>query len=1103
MDPFAAMGAASAIITFLDFGATLVKTAKEIHASASGASKDNADLEDLTKRMEELSLNLKPTKNRSHMTIIERDLMDVCTKCDDLSADLLKVLSDVKPKTPGSKRSNLAATFRTFMNASRLKALGLKLQEYRSLLQIQLGKMTRLVQALIQSSTSMILVLIVTRDELGPKLDDIINTGNILGSDLQPLIRNTKVLRSGVTVKSLEPTALEQVRMLLAQSDQAIEKAGQILILKRLQDETMDLRFSDVPQAHANTLSWIFQDSDTYDEKLKARTAYNLWLRKTASETDKSIFHICGKPGAGKSTLVKYLCTQQATMDGLREWASAKTLVVCRYFAWKPGTTVQNTIKGLERTLLYHILQQAPQLCKVAFESQWQNVKEHHMLEDGYEERRKGLQAIQQSKRTFVDRKFCFFIDGLDEFHEEPEDVVRFLQDWATLGGHNIKICVSSRELFIFRERFKSCLKLTLQDINYEDIALRIEDGLQALEDLETRDDKDEILALGRVLARKSEGVFLWATLTLSTVQESVLSDESAAEIARKIDSLPIELEDVFQYIFDTIKTLRYESDRRMAMMTLQLILEHQRPLRRGFKDLSLIRYSFLDEYDADHRFVHRKQLHYTTEKEVNHRLEKAQKQIQRRCFGLVEVRVSKKLGFVHRAVVEFMTRSRTSQAANEFITGFDVLDFMRQSFVATIKLITPPLDYFEVGSKRPVQDALELCWLDPPTRNGGRNNFLESGILDSVLALSRFQKELIDVLDQSSMLCSDEDPMKEAFIHDVVEIGTSKSQPDHHVTHGLPENASGRYFEACSIADAVLLAICSGANLELVQPALALSRRQYEKSRLSGSMVRQVGLETQLMYALSAIPYNCPEQLTFNILDHLFMGWCQNRRDLPHDEIWGSVCAPTLWQRIVWSGFWSARDGDYDSFTAPLEPIIRIFLLYGAPPDMAFRVSRCRDKHDRRCYWRVRSVGGPFEAIIRRGILHTRLEAYLLVQARNAEIELTLRELVYLWFPHQRARTLQYLIDQSAQRGRPPSVEEVLEMKSHKDLDVDVQNGITHETDYSDTWVPAWKRRPDKYDPDWEEWVEPSNSLEFTGLRCHYGTVPFVPDWQHDFSWL
>lgn len=329
------------------------------------------------------------------------------------------------------------------------------------------------------------------------------------------------------------------------------------------------------------------------------------------------------------------------------------------------------------------------------------------------------------------------------------------------------------------------------------------------------------------------------------------------------------------------------------------------------------MQYSFLDEYDADHRFVHKRQLQDTTEKEVNHRLNRARKQIQRRCFGLVQVQISNNLGFVHRAVVESMTRSRTSQAANTFITGFDILDFMRQSFLATIKLITPPHDYFKAAYKHESY-ALELCWLDPPTRNGGKNNFLESGVLDSVLALSTFQRELTEVLDQSSILCSDKDPISEALIHNVVEIGTSRSQ-SYHVTHGLPEDAFGRRFEACSIADAVLLTICSGISFELVQPTLLLSRRQSERGKLFGLMLPQVGLELQLMYALSAMRDNCPEQLTFNILDHLLMGWCQDKRDSPRDETWGSVREPSLWQRIVWSGFWSARDGDYDSFTAPL----------------------------------------------------------------------------------------------------------------------------------------------------------------------------------------
>ncbi|KAK7990193.1 hypothetical protein PG989_010508 [Apiospora arundinis] len=63
MDPFAAIGLASAIITFIDFGSKIVKISKEIHGSASGTSNANADLENLTKSMGELAMDLKPSKN--------------------------------------------------------------------------------------------------------------------------------------------------------------------------------------------------------------------------------------------------------------------------------------------------------------------------------------------------------------------------------------------------------------------------------------------------------------------------------------------------------------------------------------------------------------------------------------------------------------------------------------------------------------------------------------------------------------------------------------------------------------------------------------------------------------------------------------------------------------------------------------------------------------------------------------------------------------------------------------------------------------------------------------------------------------------------------
>lgn len=39
--------------------------------------------------------------------------------------------------------------------------------------------------------------------------------------------------------------------------------------------------------------------------------------------------------------------------------------------------------------------------------------------------------------------RFCFFIDGLDEYDGDHEDVIQLLHDLAR--GKNVKICASSR----------------------------------------------------------------------------------------------------------------------------------------------------------------------------------------------------------------------------------------------------------------------------------------------------------------------------------------------------------------------------------------------------------------------------------------------------------------------------------------------------------------------------------------------------------------------------------------------------------------------------------------------------------------------------------
>ncbi|KAK8087570.1 hypothetical protein PG997_002531 [Apiospora hydei] len=913
MDPFSAIGSVGNIVQYVGFAVKVLNSAKGMYTSTSAAGNSYAELESLAESMETISLRLQPSSTPSNMSKNEKALLDSQAKEQEKMEELEK-----------------------------------NLRKYQEILTLQLQ--------------------IMANDMLGQRLDDIARTGDIGELEMQSLSRNTDFLRSGIAASSLEPIAMKQVRVLLAQSDDAIEKAGQVLILKHLEDKN---------SGHL--------DSGTLDAMTKARSDYISWSRKNPFNLDGAIFHISGKPGAGKSTLVKYLSTHPATLDGLREWAAGKCLVVCQYFAWQPGVGIQNTIGGLVKTLLYHILQQAPELCKVAFEHQWQSIKAHYMVDDSHEEIREGLNVVLGSQETSDIRKLCFFIDGLDELREAPEDVVQFIND---LGVPNVKLCVSSREWPEFQKNFKPCHKLTLQEINCRDIAFRIKDGLETVQDLKTRQDKEKVLGSCYELAHKSEGVFLWATLALGTVQESLTSALSAVDIAKKIASLPVEVEDLFQYIFTSMQCLLDESERHRAMVTLQLVLEHQRRLRTHYKALLLRR---------------------------------ARKQILSRCFGLVEVNDEDELRFVHRDVFGFLVHDRTSEGIDALAMGFDMLEFMSQSFLATLKFTTPDPDYFEAPLRTGDKHhhgvhTVSLYLLDPPMGNLGSHNLSTSGTRSS-LALSKFQHELLDVLDQSSISCSGKSRITKTFIPHVVEISTARAHSGYHVTHGVPEGTTDNYSRACTVADAVLLAVCSGINSDLVQQALALSRQECQSSRSSETSLPRVGLELQLWHALAGLREDSPEQSTFNTLDRIFREWCQDTRDTSPNGMWETLSSPELWRRLVWSGFWGARDGDHDHYTAPLEPLIRIFLLYGASPDISFQITRHLE--NKCCYWKIDSLEPPANhVILRRGLLPARLESHLIVQDSHTKNVFSLHELVDLWFPQPRAEVLQYLMWHSLEEG-------------------------------------------------------------------------------------
>jgi hypothetical protein len=125
------------------------------------------------------------------------------------------------------------------------------------------------------------------------------------------------------------------------------------------------------------------------------------------------------------------------------------------------------------------------------------------------------------------DEKIVLFIDGLDEYEDDAEDnpgslqkadeMVQFLVDLQR--NFEVKLCVSSRPLNYFRDRFKDCPSLAMQQLTQPDIDRYIDvrlESSEAIKDMRVA-DQEAVELLIRDLKSKAQGVFLWVILVWSS----------------------------------------------------------------------------------------------------------------------------------------------------------------------------------------------------------------------------------------------------------------------------------------------------------------------------------------------------------------------------------------------------------------------------------------------------------------------------------------------------------------------------------------------------------------------------------------------------------
>jgi len=341
---------------------------------------------------------------------------------------------------------------------------------------------------------------------------------------------------------------------------QAVDTENIAKLLDALRFPTMNERFRTVHGPAPRTFEWIFGGLDEIrTDEPQLNISFSEWL-----ESGSGIFHIIGKPGSGKSTLMKSLCEHQESERLLQIWRGDKQLIFSKFFFWRMGSTEEKSLQGLVRGLLWGVIQEMPELAKSLFPKYWelkasQRLRFNRTIVLTDTETLGAFNALIHNRSLFDTHRICFFVDGLDEFDESDDEthwsLTQKISQWAGSSPENIKFCVSSRALPVFTSAFSGSPRLAVHNFTTEDIARLVK------EKLEDNPRFKELAKLHPVkctrlrdhMTERAEGVFMWVSLVLNQLEAALGHQESIAMLEAIVDRAPEKLSKLFESTLQTI----------------------------------------------------------------------------------------------------------------------------------------------------------------------------------------------------------------------------------------------------------------------------------------------------------------------------------------------------------------------------------------------------------------------------------------------------------------------------------------------------------------------------------------------------------------------
>ncbi|KAK0105691.1 hypothetical protein ONS95_004218 [Cadophora gregata] len=717
-DPFSIVGSAAAILQFSEFAGKVIYTACDLYSSVSGHTRTNEGTEKVTLTLQDLLCSLQTQHGSGHPAGQDVAFAELINRCRFLGNKLLLILKKIRTRKGHSLRESLKSGMMTVWKKSEMDDLRRELESCSNQLGLHL--------------------VAIFRSEAGQKLEELLAANSSQKLELA-LLRQALVkieLDQKLAVESLV-----FLREVFSPSDPVLKRMNQERILKSLAFQGMGRRYEEVSSSTTGTFNWILQDLKIPESHPDLKICFKEWLIKGTG-----VYHIAGKPGAGKSTLMKFIVEHENTRKYLQEWANGRALITASVFFWKPGTRLQKSLEGLIRSLVHAILRAVPDMMPTVFPQYWNPRGElfwdSHTSTDIEISLRKVLEAFEtlvSDVAIMKDQCFCFFIDGLDEF-EDPDNhhtnLVKRLLSWTSGNPANIKICVSSREENSFVNNLPLDQRLRLHLFTKSDMKMFVDNTLSQYDNFRANDPED-CARFVEAVATKAEGVFLWTKLVLRRLGDDLEISGSLKATHRTLRHIPEELERLFLELLTSID----QSDQKEAWTVLAAVMATTHD--RKDPNLSLLDYYFVKDYLEDDKFAEALPILPLQKSEIISRQKHTALHLNRLLKGILEVDDKYKppwqrwgdislvqnygmtinesslfsfqgsVQLTHRSIYEFL-KTDCPKETETYIANLDVYSLLLQCITAHAKSIK--VDLFALNMITSFIIKPYLKWLQHPS---------------------------------------------------------------------------------------------------------------------------------------------------------------------------------------------------------------------------------------------------------------------------------------------------------------------------------------------------------------------------------------------------